>query len=236
MNNSREEKQERTIAVNARIDMVSLAEMLVYFNSQGIGISSMSSLVSHCVELSRGILDSNGKLESKFSAGEAFRVLTDLGMINRSTKSRNLKKIMNAIRMENLRVEGENPRNYAPLQYNMVHNSHSVEPPKINVTSDIVQKAVEEYNRQEDLEKQKMIEEARNRDKILLEHLRSQGQLVDLPDKPEERSKKVVKDWRPRKLTDEELRAKEEEIRRRDEELKEQMGVIPRDGVVKLEE
>ena len=65
--------------------------------------------------------------------------------------------------------------------------------------------------------------------------LREHGQLVDLP-KEETKVKSKPGDWRPRKLTDEELIAKEEEIRRRDEELKEQMGVIPMEGLVKLKE
>jgi hypothetical protein len=126
---SDEERQERMVPVQGRVDIVSLAEMLMYFEGNDLRVRSMSALISWCVEVAHQILNNNGALKDRCSSvGDAHQVLTSYNIYQRSTLDRGRKKIAHAIMFENMRAEGIDPKTDAPTQYKVLHNLKSVEP------------------------------------------------------------------------------------------------------------
>ena len=124
-----EEKIETSIPVQGRISLVSLAELDTYFERAGYRIRTMSQLLSWSVELLCSTLKTNKvDIEHFDSIVEANRYLETKGLYQPSMRDRGFKKLGNALRFESLREEGTDPRNDVPHQYNIVHNSHSVEP------------------------------------------------------------------------------------------------------------
>ena len=117
-------KVERSIPVQSRIDLMQLVDMYVFFNDSGYGIRTMSQLVNMIVDLCHDILVVNEKLKYQSeSVGEAFEYLESTGLIQRGLRGRTRSKVATALGFENLRVEGEHPRDYAPAKFSQVHNS-----------------------------------------------------------------------------------------------------------------
>lgn len=125
---SRESKIESSIPVQSRIDIVDLASMHVFWESEGCRIRSMSQLVSWTVAAMVDVLKANGKRDERVgSVGEAHKYLLMQGLYQPGMMKRGREKINTALRMETLRGKGIDPRDYIPRQYNTLHNKKSVE-------------------------------------------------------------------------------------------------------------
>ena len=130
MNNYEKEiKQERSIPVQGRIDLIELAELDRYFMSKGQEIRTMSQLLSWGVSLLVEVLNNNDVL------GDEFETLTDAsnymrmrGLYQRGIMKRGKKKLGMSMGFESLRLEGIDPKGYAPGHYKNMHNENSIEP------------------------------------------------------------------------------------------------------------
>ena len=151
MNDELELKQERSIPVQGRIDITELADLVIYFESLGIVVNSMSMLLNVCVELARKIAFDNEKLTTIHNSIQAahetlgMRGLYQPGMMKRGGN----KKIMRGRQFENLRSEGDNPKQYIPQEFNQVHNRQSIVPPNVSEVLDREenQRLVETYKK-----------------------------------------------------------------------------------------
>lgn len=181
MVNSRELKQERSLAVYGRVSVVELAEVMAGLVSMGYNPRTMSSLVNYCVELAHTVLEQNGKLDKKMKdIAEAYYLLIDRGLMSESMQKKNIDKFNTARRFEQLRMEGIDPAVYVPQQYNMLHNSRSVDTVNPLLTKSKAQEMVDNYER---YEKQKMIDDskARNAEIIANMELDERGAVKILP-------------------------------------------------------
>ena len=160
---SKEIRQENSIPVQSRTSLVSLANLEVYWEREGRPVRTLSQLVSWSVDLLVEILKSNNILPDAFdSVTEANKHLQMKRLYQPSLHKRSLKKIGNAITFENLRGEGINPKDYAPRQYNVVHNRQSVEPLEMGVVNDYNPPRVS-ISKEEIERTKRAIEEHRNR-------------------------------------------------------------------------
>ena len=129
MNDEREVRQERSIPVQSRIDMISLARLDVYWSKEGYNVKSMSQLVSWSIDLLIKVLEANGvdiKIDTLVDADRYLNVrgLHQAGMRNK----RGREKLATALRFESIRLEGSNPKDVVPRQYNELHRKDSVQP------------------------------------------------------------------------------------------------------------
>lgn len=125
----RDGRVERSIPVQSRVDFVTLAELVLYFEQQGVVIRSMSQLVSWSLDTMIEAFVRADIIQRQIPNGNtALEVLRDRNLFQRSMAKRSLKKIHNAIAFENLRNEGVEPKSYAPLMHKTIHNTHSVNP------------------------------------------------------------------------------------------------------------
>jgi hypothetical protein len=132
MNKEEERKQEGSTPIQARINLVNLATLDIYWTSQRYRIRTMSQLVSWSIDLLCSVLKSNGVVEEETIAlVEAHRHLEMRGLYQRSMKEKGFMKLGAALRFEAMREEGVDPKEYVPTQYNIVHNVHSVKPPEV---------------------------------------------------------------------------------------------------------
>ncbi len=160
MANQRVVKQERSVSVQGRVDIVKLAEVFAGLRMNNYNVGTMSLLVSYCVEIAHSALEQNGLLKKKFdSIGDAYLLLKDSGVMTKSMIDRNIKKINMAWGFENLRNEGDDPEISAPRYYKGLHNDNSVEIPKVQqFTKADAMAMVENY---EKFEREKMLEQAK---------------------------------------------------------------------------
>lgn len=153
-------KVESSVPVQGRVSIVTLAELEIYWASQGIKISSMSQLLSWSIDILRELLYSNEKLPKVIDlVTEAHNHLNRLGLYQQGLKKRSMKKIANAMTFENLRFEGVDPQQYVKKQYNTVHNSKSVRVPGGQGLHPDVGKMVKIYEEKEKKDREKKIEE-----------------------------------------------------------------------------
>jgi len=165
-------KQERSVAVYGRVDVVSLAETLGGLIKLKMSPKSMSSLVSYCVELAHSALEQNGHLEKRFgSVMEAYNVLKDMGFMTKSMDKINLKKVNMARGFENMRFEGGDPEIEANMYYKGLHNKHSVDVPKVQQFTRA--EALAMVEKMEQVEKEKMLEQAKIDAEKMIEYQRS---------------------------------------------------------------
>jgi len=146
---SREQKQEASVPVQGRIDIVTLAELDLYWDSSGVRMMTMSQLLSWSVGLLRETLATNGKLPVTIeTVAEAHKYLEERKLYQAGMRKRSMKKIANAMSLESMRDAGIDPKEYASSHYNQVHNARSVEPlPKVAGLSPLAEKAMETYNK-----------------------------------------------------------------------------------------
>ena len=125
----REGSVERSVPVQSRVDFITLAELALYFERLGTPPRTMSQLISWSLDhLVHGWSEA-GLLDRCIEDSEhAMEVLSVRGLLQRSMLKRSMKKIHNAIAFENLRKEGVDPRGYAPVMYDTIHNTNSVKP------------------------------------------------------------------------------------------------------------
>ena len=126
---TRELKQERSIPVQSRIDIKSLAELDIYWTSIGVDIRSMSQLISWSVDAFHEVLKNNEMLPDELeTVAECHVHMEDRRLYQGSMKKRAISKVNAAMRFENLRFEGVDPSGYDSREYNIVHNKQSVKP------------------------------------------------------------------------------------------------------------
>jgi uncharacterized Fe-S cluster-containing protein len=167
-------KQERMIPVQSRVDINSLADMAVYLEKSGVDIKNMSMLISYCVDLAREVVFSNGMLDVVHeTVSQSHETMRKKCLYQQSMMKRGgMKKLANALRLENMRIEGIDPKEYAPVQHKLVHNKHSVTPPDIGVTSkSYVSDEAFERERKKWEEEKKAEEEAKH--KAVLDRINS---------------------------------------------------------------
>jgi hypothetical protein len=127
-------KQERTISVQGRVDVIKLAEVFASLEMNNYNVRTMSLLVSYCLEITHTALEQNGLLDKKIEGDErikqAFHLLIDNGIMTRHMADRNKTKIESAWKLENIRKEGGIPSIEAPVDYNKLHNTHSSSVPE----------------------------------------------------------------------------------------------------------
>lgn len=154
----RELKQERSIPVQGRVDVMVLADIAVYAYQTGIRLHTMSSLVSYATEVARVALEKAGLLKDMHgTVSEAYEVLNTLGLLKGRTLGRARQKLNTAIEFENLRAEGIDPEFYTPTHFNTMHNSNSVKPVKVELKSK-VEEMVEIYKELERRDNEKRFE------------------------------------------------------------------------------
>ena len=149
----KETKQESSVPVATRVIVVTLAELDKYWvEGEGKYIRTMSQLVSWSLELLTEVLRANGKVESIESVAEAHRRLMGRELYQPSLSKRSFNKIGTAIKFENLREEGIDPKkgfgegSNVTRAYNMLHNVKSVQPLNRKGYSELTKKAIEIYN------------------------------------------------------------------------------------------
>jgi len=153
-----EAKQESSISVQSRISMNSLAELDMYWISEGKGIKTVSQLVSWSLDLLCEILRANEKLPRSIEAvREARNYLEMRALIQPSLHRRNFDKIGSAIKFEGMRENGDDPskelldsegeiaNSNIMRQYRILHNKNSVQPFDGRVVGDKIKRAVEIY-------------------------------------------------------------------------------------------
>jgi len=128
-----DKKVESSIPVQSRIDIRLLAEMTMYWESQGVYIKSMSQLLSWSLDLCKQIIESNGQLpkiiETVLEASD-FLIMRELYQPGTGMGRKGKNKITRARQLENLRLEGVDPKfgkSGGKNEYRLMHNSHSVE-------------------------------------------------------------------------------------------------------------
>ena len=122
-----ETKQEGSVSVQSRVNVIDLGDLTEWWGGEGIHIKNMSQLVSWSISLLCEILETNEKMKRGNSVAEAYNKLDVRGLLQKSFKDRNMKKISTAMRFESMRDEGFDPRQ-VQMQYNVVHNKASVKP------------------------------------------------------------------------------------------------------------
>lgn len=144
MEKREDSKVEGSIPVQARVNVVSLADLDLYWNSEGYRISTMSQLIGFSIELLHEILESNKKLKQKArTISEANQYLTTRGLYQKSMYNRGYKKLGVSIAFEGMREEGISPESYAPRIYNSLHNERSVKPFMGKVENETIKRGIE---------------------------------------------------------------------------------------------
>ena len=200
MSERKDRKIEASIPVQARVNIIGLANLDRYWSSEGYQIKTMSQLIGHSIELLCEILRANQKFARELSTvGEANRYLSARGLHQESMRNRSFSKIGKAIMFENMRAEGVEPSIYAARQYNILHRATedsgrvvTVEPFTGRVDSELVKKATEIYNNLETvnvvphISQEFALRDKTNDDKVVrsedaAEFVRVKREKVDLP-------------------------------------------------------
>jgi hypothetical protein len=158
MNTEHDVKVEGSLPVQARVNIVSLANLDLYWASEGYQIRTVSQLIGFNIELLVEILKANGKLDQQVSTiSNAHKYLISRGLYQKSMHDRGHKKLGMAIAFEGMRAEGMRPESYAPGIYNRLHRGadHSGEPSTVQpftgkVSNPILDRATEIYNNLKD--------------------------------------------------------------------------------------
>lgn len=123
-NEERVERVERNLPVSARVDLLELANLEVYFRKNGYRVRSLSMLVNWGISLLVDILRENEVLEE----GERIEKIADavkyfelIGLKRRESWGRGKGKLSHAIRFESMRERGIDPEVSAGRQYKVLH-------------------------------------------------------------------------------------------------------------------
>ena len=149
-----EVKVEGSIPAQARINIVSLANLDLYWASEGYQIRTMSQLINFSIELLCEILESNKKIRQKVDTiALANKYLMERGLYQKGMRNRGHKKLGMAIAFEGMRAEGMRPESYAPKIYERMHrgsdhkgNPTTVQPFTGKVSNSIIDRATEIYD------------------------------------------------------------------------------------------
>lgn len=124
-------RQERSLIINARVDVTEMAELAVVFESNGIRVRSASHFIALCIHqmhmtlVEQGMIGEEDRIDS---IAQAWDVLRLYHLTTKTMEKRNEKKLMMATAFENLRREGVDPAINAPHIYKQLHNRSSVTP------------------------------------------------------------------------------------------------------------
>ena len=169
---SRDRKVETSLPVQSRVDIRVLAEMTLYWESQGIYVDSMSQLLYWSIDLCKQIIESNGQLPRVIdTALEANEFLMDRKLYQPGMKKRGKNKLNRSRQLENLRYERVDPRSGGAegrREYDLAHNSHTVSAPPSNMVrgdrGSLSQEKLDEmtkiYNEQLENEAREQVKEA----------------------------------------------------------------------------
>jgi hypothetical protein len=171
----RQVRQERSMPVQSRVDVVSLAKMDKYWMAEGYNIKSMSQLVSWSLDLVCQVIEANKSMpEGIDDIVEANRHLTQRGLYQPSMLKKGYLKRATAMSFKSTRDNNIDPKMYANSQYKTIHQGNeieifegkvkSIDEEKMYYKDDIEDalRKVEEVKKEErDLETKKAIEEAR---------------------------------------------------------------------------
>ena len=193
--NSDEVKQERSVPVQSRVDLVLLAKIAKYWETTECSIKSMSQLISWSVELLMDVLVSNNAInDEELSLTEARNYLSNRKLMQRSMEKKGIRKIATAMAFESMREDGVNPEGYVKRQHTVLHNENSVKPYNRGMArSEVCLEDVEMV--------QKMIAQARE-NKVTVE--------------PEEERSSTVKEGMSKEEFEERSRKNEKEVRKRE--------------------
>lgn len=150
----RDQKVERLVSVQSRVDLTSLAKLDLYWKGEGYDLPTVSRLVSWSVDLLVEVLEANGKSKVEISLREAHNYMQSRGLIQRKMMGRG-KKLSAGLRFESIREEGFEPREVCPHDFNVVHSNKPV-PFSGTVTGgkylDVIEEAIkrskEEYKKE----------------------------------------------------------------------------------------
>lgn len=134
-------KQERSVPVQGRVDIVELADLAVHLEKIGLSVGSMSKLLNYSINLAHWALKSSGQLEFEHESVESAVVTMRAGgLYSNSMLKRGKKKLQAAMTFENLRKQGVDPATYTARQFNILHNKKSVQPGMMSAkTSEMVE-------------------------------------------------------------------------------------------------
>lgn len=124
----REAKVESSMPLQSRVDLLTVADLVNYWESEGVHIRTMSQLVSWSLEYLRELLEKNGLLGDQVRTLEdAYSQLELRGLLQRSMKERMKKKLAMARGLENVRLDGWEVDRDSRI-YKTLHNERSVRP------------------------------------------------------------------------------------------------------------
>lgn len=129
-------KQERSLPLAARVDLVALAEITKYWTLEGYRIKTISQLVNKSISLLYEILLQNGMIKPSFDISKAKNFMNQMGLSQACSDKRSNKKLAAAVRFSMMRKEGLNPIQEDPTSYNILHNSHSIDHEKFKQERD----------------------------------------------------------------------------------------------------
>lgn len=125
----REKRVEASMPVQSRVDLRTLAELFIYWEKQGVYVSTMSRLVSWSLDALRMILDKNEAIEFKVETLEmAYEILEGKGLLQKSMKKKMAAKFEKSRAMENLRLDGWDVRSSGGRVYEELHPKNEVQP------------------------------------------------------------------------------------------------------------
>ena len=130
-------KQERSLPVSARVDLVNLARLDLYYQEQGMYIKNMSQLVNWGIDLLCEVLSANGALSGRIKTlAEAVQYLEARQLMQQNIRKKAQQKLGTALRYETLREKGIDPKTYGKRDgsevergYGELHRKDSVVPP-----------------------------------------------------------------------------------------------------------
>lgn len=118
----RESRTEASLPVQSRVNIVWLAKLVKYWESEGFWIKSMSQLISWNIDLLHEILVANGKISGEdIKVVEAKECLVKRGLMQKSLKKRGFMKLGAAVRFGGMRDVGVDPKLVDPVSYNVLH-------------------------------------------------------------------------------------------------------------------
>ena len=131
----KDDRIESSMPVQSRVDLISLAELAIYWRKQGHVIETMSRLVAWSVDFLVQILESYNEIDHKIeSLEEAHELLESRGLIQNSMRRRSKRKLQFARGLENIRREGGSVGK-GLLQYDELHRPNAVNPsPRMKIS------------------------------------------------------------------------------------------------------
>jgi hypothetical protein len=154
-----DERQERSMVVAGRVDVVKIAEIMAGLTADKFNVRTLSLLLSYCVEISHSAMEQNSLLTTKFDGPlKAFNFLSDTGILTRHMQQKNIKKMKMAQGLDEIRQMEGNPSIDAPDVYNTLHNTHSTQVPDTRITTPKLDEMVKAYKK---LEAQELIEKSK---------------------------------------------------------------------------